>query len=128
MDKNQIIQELKKGAKSWNAWRKRLSGTDLNLDGIELSRINLDDIDLSKVSIRNAKITDCTFKNADLISTNFEGSLLQRNDFTSAKLIATNLGKCDLDGSILLNANMLTAITRNAKLENIDFRGRDISG
>ncbi len=128
MDKNQLIEELKKGAKFWNSWRKDRPVGDLNMDGVELTHINLDEIDLSKISIRNARITNCSFKHADLISTNLEGSILHNNDFSYAKLIATNFTKCDLGGSILYHANMLTTITCNTKLENIDFKGHDISG
>ena len=128
MDKERIIQELKKGARVWNNWRKHKAIGDLNLDGVELTHMDFDEYDLSKVSIRNARITHCSFKFSDLISTNFEGSLLTSNNFLGAKLIAANFTGCDLSNSILYNANMLTAITRNAKLENIDFKGHDIGG
>lgn len=128
MDKDRILRELEKGAKSWNAWRKQFTAANLNLDDVELTNINLDEVDLSKISLRNAKITGCSFKYADLISANLEGASLKNNDFSNAKLIATCLVNSDLSGSILYHTNMLTAITRNAKLENIDFRGHDISG
>lgn len=128
MDKERIHHELKKGARSWNQWRKNSSLTELNLDGIELTGIDLSHCDLSKVSLRYSTITQCSFKNADLILANMEGSLLCHNDFSHAKLIATNLRQCDLNGSILHKANMLTANTSQAKLENIDFRGHDMSG
>lgn len=128
MDKERIIQELKKGARVWNNWRKHKAIGDLNLDGVELTHMDFDEYDLSKVSIRNARLTHCSFKFSDLISTNFEGSLLTSNNFLGAKLIAANFTGCDLSNSILYNANMLTAITRNAKLENIDFKGHDIGG
>lgn len=128
MEKDQIVLELKKGAKSWNSWRKNRLLGDLDLDGIELNDIALDEIDLSKVSLRNARITGCTFKHADFISANLAGAILQRNDFSHAKLIAANLTKADLSGSILFKANLLAAITSNTRLQNIDFRGHDISG
>lgn len=128
MDRERILQELKKGASSWNNWRKRHAIGEINLDGIELDRVNFDEYDLSKVSLRNARVTRCSFKYADLILANLQYSDLQNNDFSNAKLIAANLGNCDLSGSVLFLANMLTANTRNARLENIDFRGHDISG
>ncbi len=128
MDKDRIIQELHKGAKSWNNWRKRHAVGDLNLDGVELTGMKFDDFDFSKVSMCNARITQCSFKHADLILANLQGAYLRDNDFSHAKLIAANLCGCNLSGSVLFFANMLTANTRNAKLENIDFRGHDISG
>ena len=128
MDKDRILQELKKGAISWNNWRKHQTLGEINLDGVELSCMNFDEYDLSKISLRNARVTQCSFKYADLILANLQYSDLQNNDFSSAKLIAANLGNCDLSGSLLFLANMLTANTRNARLENIDFRGHDISG
>lgn len=128
MDKERILLELKKGASSWNNWRKRHAIGEINLDGVELDSVNFDEYDLSKVSLRNARVTRCSFKYADLILANLQYSDLQNNDFSNAKLIAANLGNCDLSGSVLFLANMLTANTRNARLENIDFRGHDISG
>ncbi len=128
MEKDQILKELKKGAESWNSWRKNKAIGDLNLDGVEIMGIDLDGADLSKISMRKATVRNCSFKNADLISANLEGASLQNNNFSNAKLIAAKLSDCDLSGSVLYNANMLTASTRNAKLENIDFRGHDISG
>ncbi len=128
MDHTIILQELEKGAKTWNLWRKLQAVGEINLDGIVLSGMNLDDYDLSKVSLRNAHITHCSFRGADLIQTNLQYSFLQQNDFSNAKLIAANLCNSDLSGSNLFRTNMLTAITRNARLENIDFRGHDISG
>jgi len=128
MEQETVVKHLKKGADSWNLWRKNQVTGDLNLDGVELQGLDFDNVDLSKVSLRNAKIRNCSFKNADLISANLEGADLQNNDFYNAKLIAARLSDADLSNSNLKNANMLTASTHNAKLENIDFRGHDISG
>jgi uncharacterized protein YjbI with pentapeptide repeats/class 3 adenylate cyclase len=128
MDKERILQELKKGSASWNNWRKRQAIGELSLDGVELSYLNFDEYDFSKISLRNSRITHCSFKYADLILANLQYSDLQNNDFSNAKLIAANLSNCDLSGSVLFLANMLTANTRSARLENIDFRGHDISG
>ena len=128
MDKEQILQELKKGASSWNHWRKHQLMGEINLDGVELEGMNFDEYDLSKVSLRNSRITHCSFRYADLILANLQSAQFQHNDLSHAKLIAANLTSCDLSHSILFRANMLTANTRNARLENIDFRGHDISG
>ncbi|MFL0801914.1 MAG: pentapeptide repeat-containing protein [Agarilytica sp.] len=128
MEKANLIKELKKGADSWNSWRKNHATGDLNLDEVTLIEVDLESADLSKVSMKSATIKGCNLKNADFISANLEGADLQNNDFTNAKLIAARLNKANLSGSILTNANMLTASTRNARLENIDFKGHDISG
>jgi uncharacterized protein YjbI with pentapeptide repeats/class 3 adenylate cyclase len=128
MDKERILEELKKGATSWNYWRKHYAPGEINLDGVELQGLNLSECDLSKVSLRSARINHCNFKHADLILVNLQFSDLQNNDFSNAKLIATNFAHCDLSGSLLYQANLLTANTREARLENIDFRGHDISG
>jgi uncharacterized protein YjbI with pentapeptide repeats/class 3 adenylate cyclase len=128
ISKNQILQELMKGAKSWNNWRKSYAVGDLNLDDVEYSGANFDEYDFSKISMRNANFTNCSFKNADFISANLECSNLTNNDFSNAKLIAAKLNSCDLSGSNLYNTNMLTASILNVKLENIDFKGHDISG
>lgn len=128
MAKERILQELKKGASSWNNWRKNQAIGEINLDGVELANMNFSEYDFSKISLRNARISQCCFKHADLILANLQYSELRDNDFSHAKLIAANLSNCDLSDSILFMANMLTANTRNARLENIDFRGHDISG
>lgn len=128
MDKEQILQELKKGAVAWNQWRKQKATGEIILDGVELKGMNFDEYDFSKVRLRNARITHCSFKYADLILADLQHSQLSHNDFSHAKLIAANLTNCDLSNSILFRANMLTANTRKARLEKIDFRGHDISG
>ncbi len=128
MDTDYLLTEIKKGVKSWNSFRKLLPAHQINLDGIELANMNLDDYDFSKLSFRRCKIQGCSLRGTDLISANMDAASLTGNDFTNAKLIAVQLTDADLSGSILLNANLLTAVTRRTKLENIDFRGRDISG
>ncbi len=128
MEQKTVLKEIKKGAYAWNLWRKSQATGDLNLDGAQLNGLDLDNIDLSKVSLRKAAIRNCSFKHADLISANLEGADLRNNDFSHAKLIAARLNQADLSGSKLTNTNMLTASTRNAKLENIDFKGHDIGG
>jgi uncharacterized protein YjbI with pentapeptide repeats/class 3 adenylate cyclase len=128
MDRERILQLLNKGAATWNQWRKQQPSLPINLDGVEFNAVDFSHYDLSKVSLRNASINHCTFKGADLIWANCEGSSLQYNDFSNAKLIATNLTGCNLRGSQLRLANMLTANTTRAILDNIDFRGLDISG
>jgi len=127
MDKQQLLELLKKGAPSWNAWRKQFKG-NINLDGIELSQLVLDRIDLSKVSLRAARLHRCRFIGADFTSANFEGASLRDNDFTEAKLIAANLTQADLSGAVLHKANLLAVITNQTRLENIDFTGHDLSG
>jgi uncharacterized protein YjbI with pentapeptide repeats/class 3 adenylate cyclase len=128
MDIDFLLNEIKKGAKSWNSFRKLLPAHEIKLDGLELMDMKLDDYDFSKLSFRRCKIQGCSLRGADLISANMEAASLTHNDFTNAKLIAVQLTDADLSSSILLNANLLTAVTRRTKLENIDFRGRDISG
>lgn len=127
MDKAQILHALEQGASFWNSWRKRQANVDINLDGVELEGMNFNGYDFSKVSFCNARVAHCSFQYADLIFANLQGSFFQHNDFSYAKLIAANLSRCDLSGSILFLAKILTANTRNARLENIDFRGHDIS-
>lgn len=128
MLKNEILQALEQGASFWNAWRKQQANKNINLDGIELEGMNLNGYDFSKVSFRKARITHCSFHYADLIFANLQYACFQCNDFSQAKLIAANLSHCDLSGSSLYLTNMLTVNTAHARMENIDFRGHDISG
>ncbi len=128
MDQADILREFNQGAKHWNSWRKSFAPQQLNLDGLELTQLDLSGYDLSRLSLRNANISRCKFHRADLISTNFEGARLRHNDFFQAKMIAARLVGCDLSGSKLQGANLLTAITQNTCLEQIDFRGMDLSG
>lgn len=128
MDRERILQELKKGAQSWNNWRKINNRCALNLDSLELIYFNFDDYDLSKVSLRGSRISHSSFKHADLISADLSESSLVYNDFSHAKLIATQFKNSDLSNSVLHNANLLTAGVTGATLENIDFSGLDISG
>ncbi len=128
MDQQLLLRELTQGAKHWNTWRKAYSAKQLPLDGIKLEHMDLSGYDLSRLSLRNANISHCKFHRTDLISTNFDGAQLRHNDFFQAKMIAARLVDCDLTGSHLQGANLLTAIIQNTRLEQIDFRGMDLSG
>ena len=128
IDVEWILIELNKGAASWNKWRKGFTPQELILDGLQLSNMNLDGFDFSKLSLRNACFRHCSLRQADLISANLEGAFMGNNDFTQAKLIAARLIDCDLSGSILQGANLLTVVTRNTKLEDINFKGIDMTG
>ncbi len=128
VEKEELFELIKKGAREWNQWRAQNKNSPLILDGIELKKVELDGINLSGCSMKGANITQCSFKNANFISAGLQKAVLAKNDFSGAKLIATNFEGADLSESILTNANILTATIRRAKLYKIDFHGHDLGG
>lgn len=119
---------IEQGALAWNKWRAANPQVTPVLDGIELTNLVLDGIDFTGLSFKKANITRCSFKSARLISASFRGAILQKNDFTNAKLIAANLQEADLTASVIQGASIFTANTRGACLQKMDFRGHDLGG
>ena len=120
------IRVISQGAAAWNAWRQANPEAKPCFDGVQLKRVNFDAFDFSGLSFQDAQLQECSFKKTRFINCNLGNSTLLRCDLSNAKLIAANLRGTNLTGCILRFANTLTANTRGACLEHIDFRGHDL--
>ena len=96
---------------------------DKMLDGIAISETNLSDIDFSGVSLKNAN-----FNYINLTSANFSNANL-----TGAKFLYLNFntsgyaGVFSLKNAVFFNANLTNAHFQEVILENVDFRGSNMT-
>lgn len=91
---------------------RRISGTTLALNNVELSRIILS-----------------TEKNpAILHSANFSGSTLNAINLTSSALINSDLSDSLLESVVFSNADLRGAIFKGSMLVDVDFSGANLNG
>jgi Pentapeptide repeats (8 copies) len=132
MAKREHVAQLRKGALSWNAWRKEnpdirpdLSKADLreedfsgaDLSGASLSRARLAKANLSKANLREANLSRATLQQANL-----RGADLSKATLTAAILNGTNLSGANLSGAFLWGAPLFRADLSGANLRGADLR------
>jgi uncharacterized protein YjbI with pentapeptide repeats len=127
MANEEHVAQLRKGAVSWNAWRKAnpdirpdLSGANLyeaNLRGANLSEANLRGACLSWASLHGANLWKAT-----LVRANLAGAHLMQANLSWATLIEAQLTEADLSEADLRGANLSLA-----KLSLADFEDADLS-
>jgi uncharacterized protein YjbI with pentapeptide repeats len=133
-----LLDWLRKGKNSWNAWRQIKSGGRL-----DLRHADLRDADLSYVDLREADLSDADLRGSNLIGANLHyadlrGASLSDTDLTGAKLgmanlveaylIKAKLIKADLSDTCLRQANMLGASLRDVCLSGADLNRANLSG
>ena len=96
---------------------------DKVLDGIAVSETNLSDIDFSGVSLKNTNfnhinLTGANFSNADLTGAKFDSLYLQSSRYS---------GVNSLKNAVFFNANLTNANFSDVILENVDFRGANMT-
>lgn len=113
-----LLQRLKYGSPSWNAWRRANPERSIVLDAADLSGMILTGIDLSGVSLRGATLHATNLMNADLRGADLSGA-----DLTEADLIAARLDEAVLSGATLRETDLLGAVLTNARYGADDLRG-----
>jgi hypothetical protein len=103
MANEEHVAQLKKGAMSWNAWRRK--NPDIRPD-------------LRKADLQEAKLVGADLSTADLISA----------DLSEAHLSAANLVAADLIGASLRRAILIGADLRFAVLVETDLTDADLTG
>jgi Pentapeptide repeats (8 copies) len=146
------LNEIYKGVKSWNQWRRENPYiapdlTKANLSSCDLSFADLRDVELCHARLNDAKLASANLTKANLSYTNLSKTCLRFANFTSTNLIQANLYKtdlrdtnftnCNLTGSNLSETNLNGAYLRNAILHqanlskailnNANLLGADIS-
>ncbi len=141
------LEQLKKGVKSWNAWREEnpnikpdlneisLTNLDLkkaNLQNIDLSKSNLNQVilhyaDLRQANLSNVKFDSVTLINADLSNANLNNAKFTKTTFYNAKLNAAILNQANLRKSPLHGASFSSAILKEANLSEAFIDKADLS-
>ena len=131
------LQEILKGAESWNAWRKAnpyleydLSKADLqhlDLSGVDFSDAILEDAVLYQTKFEGAKFYLAKMKNADLGGCNLISVNMINADLTNACLDEALLLRANMDKCTLAQASLVKAKMKNAKLNGAFMEGCNLS-
>lgn len=100
------LERLRQGVETWNIWRDKSFGVQ---------------IDLVKASLRKVDLTQ-----ADLHGANFEAADLNEADLSGAFLRGANLVGADLRGANLSDANLVEADLRDTKLVGANLSRADL--
>ena len=127
------LEKLKKGAETWNGWRRKNPNLDPNfvdarLESYKLSLVNLYKAQLSGAALCGADLAGADLRYALLVGSNLEETDLSGAWLQTATLRNSTLSKTNLSGANLRNAVLLNADLRGANLEGADFSGADLSG
>jgi uncharacterized protein YjbI with pentapeptide repeats/outer membrane protein assembly factor BamB len=101
-------------------------GQDVDLDGVNLTKLPLADEDLSYSSLRGADLAGSNIhgidlSNGDLTGANLEGTTLSSANLQAATLTGVNAANASLSGAHLGAANMTKANLANATLTGADL-------
>jgi hypothetical protein len=129
---------LRRGAETWNQWRKDnpdieidLMGANLskaNLNKANLSRAHLNFADLSRAQLSGAQLINTDLMRADLSRAHLNAADLSGADLTRADLIKADLSDADLSGTRLGGAHLGGADLSRARLTATDFSRAQLSG
>jgi uncharacterized protein YjbI with pentapeptide repeats len=126
------ISILRKGARTWNEWRKanetgggmkevpspkglefvkvlNFSATilsEVDMRGADFSGLDLSGINLSGMDLSGTNFSGANLNNAQLFGTNFQNAHLSKTDFTTANLYSANFSGARLPNSILIGAEL----------------------
>lgn len=106
------VEILHQGIETWNQWRLRDPGTEIDLSESDLRGSYLIKIHLIRANLKGADLRGADLKQADLIR---------------ADLFEANLSEADLSGADLRGARLIRSDLQGADLRGADLRGTDLS-
>jgi uncharacterized protein YjbI with pentapeptide repeats len=122
------LEQLKRGVRAWNAWRRRHRGLRPDLSGEPVSDLErqigmLADAVANEVMPGRAPVEGGGLSGLDLASADLRGC-----DLSGANLSRANLMLADLRGADLRAANLSGAILTSARLTGCDLREATLNG
>ena len=139
---NEHVALLRKGAATWNKWRRekpdirpdlhgaRLRGADLrkaNLYNADLQGTNFSEADLREANLREADLGQANLSGANLSKANVYKANVSGANLSKAKLSGVLLSGADLRGARLYKANVSGANLSEANLGAANLRGANLS-
>ena len=124
MAREELVDLLRQGSQTWNAWRAAHPAADLDLSGAALRGLDLSAADLSGVDLSGADLRGSILSGANLANARLEGANLFKTAIDGADLTAA-----DLTGVHFLHCAQLEAATnwqsahRDEELACGDARG-----
>jgi hypothetical protein len=117
------VEMLRRGPRSWNAWREQNPTTTPNLTVLSLSAserqmgvMNGGPINLASARMRRAQLRFATLTGADLAGANLAGA-----DLTDARLDGANLANADLSNAALARTDLSGARLAGARLDGANL-------
>jgi hypothetical protein len=121
MEQLTYMQELKKGAASWNRYinstpMHRISFIGENLDNLDLSGYDLHRVKFTNASLKNTKFDNCNlllaeFDRAECVNTSFRQAYMLMSSFDRAKLVNSDFTKAFIQKSVIALAESQNIIT-----------------
>ena len=117
------VETLRRGPRSWNAWREQNPTIMPNLTGLRLSAserqmgvMNGGPINLASARMRRAHLRFATLSGANLAGANLAGA-----DLTDARLDGANLANADLSNAALTRTDLAGATLAGARLDGANL-------
>jgi uncharacterized protein YjbI with pentapeptide repeats len=124
---------IMRGAKVWNAWRKKNPDIVPDLSGADLSETNLGETNLGETNLSETNLSETNLSRSDLNGVDLNGADLNSADLSGANLISAdlrgaNLSEADLSSATLISADLRGANLSEATLIRTDLSGANLSG
>lgn len=123
-----LVQELKAGVTSWNAYRNMHKGEIVDLSGAPLKGMKLRGADFSNADLTGADLGNADLSSAVFLNARLESSILNDAVLTRAMLDGATLDRADLEGALLEAASCKRASLKGAVLKKADCSSADFSG
>src|SRR5258708_39303558 len=107
------LEQLKRGKKAWNQWRKEHPEIQPDLSEIVADPYGVD------IFLDGYDLRDSILAGADLAGETFSRTQLQRADLSNANLHSARFWKTNLTGACLSNAVIQFAVFASARLKEI---------
>jgi hypothetical protein len=128
MADEEALQELRKGASTWNPWKREHGWGRIDLDQANLSGTNLKSVDLSRVDLARASFSQADLSHADLSRSTVTLANLRRTSLLGADLSWADLRGAELVGADLEGANLQMANLMGANLSQANLLRADLAG
>jgi uncharacterized protein YjbI with pentapeptide repeats len=120
------LNELKRGVRYWNDWRRANPAIRPLLFEADLRKEALRLADLKSVDFANANLIRSDLRNMDLTGANFHEANLGGADLSHACLTGANFCRTDLYRTNLSHAILHTANLQGTQLAMTDFTGSEL--
>ncbi len=133
MANEEHLNQLRKGIRNWNKWRKKNRDitpdlSEVDLTGMEIWQVDFAGANLSKSRLRFADLNNSDLSNCELWKADLKGAYLWKADLTNAYLWRTNLEEANLQEANLNGVQALGANFEKANLTGASIEDWNISG
>lgn len=134
MSQLELLDILRKGPSTWNAWRRDHPTQKIDLSGVtlhetptpwiqrELVTFDLEGVNFRSVNLEGAVLKGANLRRADLSATNLRYSNLRKANLSASLLRASILSGANLTLAMLRDANLSQALFWETVLARTDLR------